>query len=270
MNDATQILRRLSFKDTLPRRLLTRYRHRGLGDEDCFLMSYPRSGMTWLRFMLTEVFTGEPAEFGSVSRTARYIGDHLDGPRVVGGRGRLIFSHEPLDVGPKRVVYIARDPRAVAVSEYKWLRRRGLFSGSFEEFLDRFLEGGTNPWGSWGSHVEHWLESTAAKQGLMYVVRFERLREEPEVVLSEVVRAFGLEPDESTIESAVGNNSVDRMRQKEERASSGAFAPGVDRGIRFINTGSAEGWKERLNPAQSAAISGRFGAAMTRVGYEFD
>jgi hypothetical protein len=104
----------------------------------------------------------------------------------------------------------------------------------------------------------------------MYVVRFERLRLEPEVVLSEVVRAFGMEPDESTIVSAVSNNSVDRMRQKEERASSEAFARGVDRDIRFINTGSAEGWKERLDPAQAAAISGRFGAAMTRVGYEFD
>jgi hypothetical protein len=104
----------------------------------------------------------------------------------------------------------------------------------------------------------------------MYVVRFERLRGETETVLSEVVRAFGVQADEPTIESAVRNNSVDRMRQKEERAPSDAFARGVDRGIRFVNTGSAEGWKERLNKAQARAIFDRFGTAMTRLGYEFD
>ena len=44
------------------------YRHRGCTDADAFVASYPRSGSTWLRFLLFEVLCKDSAIFDNVNR----------------------------------------------------------------------------------------------------------------------------------------------------------------------------------------------------------
>ncbi len=40
--------------------------HLGLKSHDAFLASFPRSGSTWLRFMLYEILSGEDAGFRKI------------------------------------------------------------------------------------------------------------------------------------------------------------------------------------------------------------
>jgi Sulfotransferase domain len=245
---------------------IVRYRHRGIRPQDGMLASYPRSGTTWLRFMLTEALTEDEARFGPDNQPIIYVGGHAAAPDLLPGGGRLSFTHETWPVGDRRVVYVVRDPRSVAVSEHRWLRRRGLAPPTFDRFVDEFLRGRSNPWGRWDTHVYAWLESDAAKADHLLVVRFEKLRAAPEVEMTEVLQFLGAPGDPSVVARAVANNTLERMREKEEQAPTRAFAAGVRRDVRFVKEG-ATGWKDELSIAHAEAIERTFGDTMTRLGY---
>ena len=230
------------------------------------LASYPRSGTTWLRFMLTEVLTGEDARFGPDDQPIIYVGGHAAAPDVLPGGGRLIFTHETLPVGDRRVIYVVRDPRSVALSEHRWLLRRGLAPPTFDQFVDEFLRGRSNPWGRWDAHVHAWLEAEAARANHLLVVRFETLRAAPEPQIAEVLTFLGAIADPTVVSRAVVNNDLERMREKEEEAPDRAFAAGVRRDVRFVKEGTT-GWKNELSIAHADAIERTFGDTMARLGY---
>jgi hypothetical protein len=260
-------LRRARFRSRVLRAPIIRYRHRGIRPQDGMLASYPRSGTTWLRFLLTEVLSGEEARFGPDAQPIIYVGGHAAAPDVLPGGGRLIFTHETVPVGDRRVVYVVRDPRSVALSEHRWLVRRGLAPPTLDLFIDEFLRGRSNPWGRWDAHVNGWLDSEASKAGHLRVVRFETLRETPEAELADVLRFLGEEVDPSIVARAVENNTLERMREKEEEAPDRAFGAGVRRDIRFVKEGATGGWRNELSFAHAEAITRSFADAMARVRY---
>src|SRR5919199_2355406 len=96
------------------------WKSRGLRDSDVLLASYPRSGSTWLRFMLYEVFTGRQSEFGRVLEVIPYLGNQAGAPPTLPEGGRVIKTHESRSFGPARALYVVRDPRSVALSQYSY------------------------------------------------------------------------------------------------------------------------------------------------------
>src|SRR5437870_10262199 len=92
--------------------------------DNTFIVSYPRSGNTWTRFLVANLLhPGEPATFLNIERwvpdseaqSSRYL------KRIP--RPRVIKSHQYFDHRFKKVVYIVRDPRDVALSYYDFHRK---------------------------------------------------------------------------------------------------------------------------------------------------
>jgi len=264
----SRTLRGWRFRSRRMRRPLVWVRHRGLHRDDSLLSSYPRSGTTWLRFLLTEALVGKDTGFELVGETVRYVGDHRHAPPLLPGDGRLIFSHEPFETTDHKIVYAVRDPRSVLLSEFRWLLRRRLYPEDFSAFFKDFLAGRTNPWGSWASHVTYWLTSPSASAGRLHVVRYEDLRAETPESLRRILAFLGAEPPDEVIQAAVRNNSLDQMRAKEENAPNRAFSKGVARDIRFVNSGATQGWKDSLTDRQVERLQDSFGEVMKRLGYE--
>ncbi|HEX6131502.1 MAG TPA: sulfotransferase domain-containing protein [Actinomycetota bacterium] len=261
--------RRARFRSRIARAPLVAVRRRGLRPEDALLVSYPRSGTTWLRFLLTEALTGETADFHPDRQAVRYVGEHADAPAILPSGGRLIFSHERPSRDRRTVLYIVRDPRAVALSEWRWLRRRGLADPTFDRFLDRFVRGRSNPWGAWADHVDRWtVASEAARAGRLTLTRFEDLRADTAATLAGLVASLGATVDAGRLREVVAANSLERMQDKESAAPDRAFAKGVQRDVRFVSTGSVAGWRRALSEAQQRAIADAFGDVMRRLGYD--
>src|SRR5438105_3429014 len=142
---------------------LGRFRHRGLLPGDCFVASYPRSGSTWLRFLLFELATGRDPTFEEMRNAMPYVtGSRHAVPLLPGSSGnrRLLQTHERYCdyYSEGLVVYLVRDVRDVAMSEYQWRLRNGTYRRSFDHFLDDFV-GGKLRFGSWQEHVSEWLDS---------------------------------------------------------------------------------------------------------------
>lgn len=133
--------------------------------DDIFLVSYPKSGNTWARFLIANfLYPEQRPDWGNIDRLipAPEVMTKRDFERMP--RPRVIRTHDAFNPRFKQVIYIVRDPRDVALSQYHHHRKRKLIEDShpFERFLPRFLAGETNVHGSWKQNVASWL---AARNG---------------------------------------------------------------------------------------------------------
>jgi hypothetical protein len=261
------LLRRIYFRNRYLRRPLNLLRYRGVTRHDLFVASYPRSGTTWLRFLLFELLSGAPAEFVSVNDAIPYIGKHEGAPALLPEGGRLIQTHEAFLNGVAAAIYVARDPRSVVLSEYRWQLRTGLSHESFHSFFEAFIGGRANPYSRWDRHVSTWLDPRTSDADV-HSVRFEDLRANAVAELVKVARFLELDADEESIERVVAHNGLEQMRVKEERAPTGALGASTRPEIRFVNSGSTSGWKDQLSLDHIRRIEEEFGRQMDQLGYE--
>ena len=265
MQTPTEALRRLRFRNRFMRSSLTELRARDLTAADRVLVSYPRSGTTWVRFLLFELVTGAEAEFGGVGGRIPYVGRHRRTPPSLALGGRLVFTHDPpTRNGSPSVVYLARDPRSVVLSEYRWQQRRRVAPGPFDAFVRDFVDGRTNPWGSWDAHVSAWLTGPAATEGRCLLVRFEDLRADTVGQLRRLADFLAIEASDEAIARAVDHNALGRMREKED---AGVVLSDSRDDVRFVASGAVDAWQRQLDPALAEHITTAFASNLDRLGY---
>jgi hypothetical protein len=241
-------------------------RNLGVGPGDALVCSYPRSGSTWLRFLLYEALTSEPAAFQSVNRGIPDPDGYRRAPRLLPSGGRLLKSHDRYWPRGTKVVYLVRDVRDVVLSEYRHHVREGTFRGDLADFLSPFLDGKITYFGSWSDHVRFWaLEGRVPPEDL-FVLRYESLRERTVDRVADVLGFLDAGVDRSSVESSVRNNAIERMRRKEEEAPEGIIQT-VDSRLRFVGRGLVGVWKGELTETQLAQVEARVGNALSRLGY---
>jgi hypothetical protein len=260
------ILRKLrhEFAKTGVRAPLVWMRHQSLRSNDVFFASYPRSGSTWLRFVLYESIAGEASGFGNVNTSIPDVKEHKTGLPLMPDGGRLIKTHEVYHPEYKKAVYLVRDPRDVALSEYAYQTALGLVDQPLDEYLRVFLTKGVNPFASWSAHVNSWLNAPLSSEQLL-VVKFEDLRRDTAAGVADIIRFFGIVPNEAQIRNAVANNSVERMKAKEKETPQRASKKG-----QFIRSGSVGGWRGKLTDAQIAIVREHASELLNRLGYPLE
>ncbi len=253
--------------------------HRGLTTQDAFLASYPRSGSTWLRFILFEILTGGEAGFQKIEQTLPEIGLHRGVPPILSGGGRLIKTHETFRNDYKKAVFLVRDVRDVFLSCYAAAVEVGLASlvsaGDRESFLWSFLKGRALAFGSWQNHVCSWLDSPLARNGHLLVIRYEDLRHNSERVLTQLLAFLGVRAEAGTIRTAIENNSLKQMRAKEdkarrvgERSALLECHKAAQEDGRFVRKGAVGGWRGTLTDTEIKVIQQYAGDALRKTGYD--
>jgi hypothetical protein len=241
-------------------------RHRGVNSRDVFVASYPRSGSTWLRFLLFETLTKKDAGFDNVNRVIPDVGMHADATPLLANQGRLIKTHEPYRPEYKRAVYLVRDVRDVALSEYAYQNALGRITGTFDDYLTEFLGGTATGYGSWQEHVRSWIESPLAKSGDLLLVRYFELKKDGPTQMQRIIDFLGVDVDRQVIVDALQNNEFQKMRVKEDRSPQLGKSTSDDK--RFVRKGKAGGWRQQLTSEQIRRIEDKAGTMLTRLGYE--
>jgi hypothetical protein len=253
--------------------------HLGLKPQDAFLASYPRSGSTWLRFILYEALSGEDAGFRKIEDRLPEIHKHRGIGPILPGGGRLIKTHEQYRSDYKKAVLLVRDVRDVFLSTWAGFSAMDMVplvsKGDFDSFLLSFLQGNALQMGSWQEHSRSWLESPLAKNGNLLVVRYEDLRQNPEQRVGELLRFLGITPNMGIIRKAIENNTLQQMRAKEnkaKRAGEESILLGRRKSekeeSRFVRKGAVGGWRGKLTDAQLKMIEDYTGDTLAAAGYE--
>ena len=239
--------------------------------DDTFLVSYPKSGNTWVRFLLANlIYPNETVGFSNINRL-------LPAPGVLSKRflrklprPRILKSHEPFDVRFRKVVYLVRDPRDVAVSEYHFnLKKRYIEPDvSLEQFVKRFIAGETSSYGSWWEHTASWI---AARHGnpAFLLVRYEDLLTDAIGETGKIAEFLGILAGPEHLQAAIERSSADRMRRLEkQQADQWSGTRNTRKEIPFVRAAKSGGWKETL-PRQSAEdIEVAWAPLLNFLGYE--
>jgi hypothetical protein len=240
--------------------------------DDVFLVSYGKSGNTWARFLIANLrYPEEPTTFLNVERKIPDIYVNSQEFMLMLPRPRILKSHETFDPRYKKVIYIVRDPRDVAVSLYHWLiKRRVLHDGyPMERYVPRFLTGEfTETSGSWADNALTWL-ATRQNTREFLLLRYEDMLQDPGEELRKVASFLDIDAANERLQRAVELSSADRMRKLEKAQALQWKCTQNDRqDIPFVRTATAGKWSSELPELSVAEIEAAWGSIMQHLGYE--
>jgi hypothetical protein len=246
--------------------------------DDVFVVSYPRSGNTWTRFLIGNLLNqDEPVTFSNVESRIPEIYFNSDRQLRRLTRPRILKSHECFDPRYRRTIYIVRDPRDVAVSFYHHNIKAGNLPDGYpmDDFILRFMAAEFDTkWGSWADNVMSWI-CLREHQANFLLLTYEQMKKDPARELSKIAsflddvwpRDIDVRPEK--LSRAVELSSPERMRELEKSEAHNWVLTKQTRPDKpFVRSATTGGWKSALSPQSVARIEVEWGDLMTRLGYE--
>jgi hypothetical protein len=261
-----------------------------------WIASYPRSGNTWVRFLLANLLSEEPVSGSAVDQLIPDLHRNPCWEQVASNQHIIVKTHLvfasniPWYDRTGGFIYIVRNPLDVIASNWHYLCMGA--SGTMRKwpadkleifksaYIDVFIrDKGDSGWfrngaGTWPANVESWLRGANRFPSL--ILRYEDLLRDPHCETRRIAAILGLHPSSTDIARAVEASSFDSMRKSEEVEISsqraGTFYDSKHRaaygdGLRFVNRGKEGTGLKMLSPAQREAAYRAFGTLMEEVDY---
>ena len=234
---------------------LERLRH-----ADVALVSFPKSGRTFVRIMLARLYQ---MQFGIDDREVLRFATLRRSPLAV---PRLLFTHDgdamrrPSQIHLNRkayrkskVVILARHPGDVVVSRYYHLKHRSrdpvrqrLAMQPLADFV--WTEHGGVP--SIVRFLNQWAEFARERDETL-IIRYEDFVNDPAPALSRLARFIGLHSDDADIQDAVEFARFDNLKSKEREGyfKSERLGPGRagDENSYKVRSGKSGGYRAQLS-----------------------
>ena len=268
-----------------------------------WLASYPKSGNTWLRAFLANLFTGaaEPFDINKLSdftysdmragyfeAVARQPISNLDADEINRLRPRVhkylaeqspdtvfVKTHHAIgDVNgidtitsdlTEGAIYVVRNPFDVVVSFAKHMAVD--FDTAIEALNDRNNYSATHGrlvFQYLSSWSEHVKSWTRAPGLTRHVMRYEHMLEDPKTAFGALGPFFGVEIAPERLETSIRFSSFGELKAQEEAKGFRERSAVTES---FFRQGQQGGWRDLLNAAQIERIVEAHGEIMEEFGY---
>jgi hypothetical protein len=196
---------------------------------DAFLLSYPKTGRTWLRALIGKVLVDEyrlPAgamlstQYLTVLAGLPILSVSHDGTATTQATSYRDLSADKSRYRGKKVILLSRDVRDTMVSSYfQATRREHVFDGTMSEFVRSDTYGVRKML----TFYDHWYRNRHVPSELLFI-RYEDLHASPEAVLSKVLAFIGVHAiPRASMRRAVEFASFGNLRLLEEQRSFRGF-----------------------------------------------
>jgi hypothetical protein len=242
-------------------------------DSDIYLVSYPKSGNTWMRYLLTYAIWPEVAEIDLVEM-ASYIpsfGHQKDRDAMLDLnlpcnqlRHRIIKEHARYDASAqhyvKRAIYLVRDGRDAIVSYWHFCNQRDNTSIPFSEFIELSAKP-EHSYGPWREHVLGWVNAPLETK---LILRYEDMLTDTFSCLRRALTFAEIDVSDSVIEKAVNRASFDSMKKLENTKGFN-----VDHlvNVEFVRQGKSGKWGDTFKPGDLVRFNKFHGGSLKEVGY---
>lgn len=234
----------------------------GLRGSDVIVASFPKSGSTWVRFVLGNLAAARagldgPIDYARLDALLPEFGkSNLLAAPAVGGLPRFVKTHNaywwPFARAAARVV-VVRDPLDTMVSFYQFEQGKvhARFRGAFSDFIRQpgiGLE-------AWFEHTQRWRAHDIVE------VHYETLQADDTAAFDALAANLGLDVTPDEVAAAVERSKFDRVKKQE--AVSGLPDPSLVReGFEFAKSGrvgrGAE-WVTGADRAYFESLAERYG-----------
>ncbi|MEO0514544.1 MAG: sulfotransferase domain-containing protein [Planctomycetota bacterium] len=234
----------------------------GFRPRDTILSSYPRSGNTWMRFLVANLMDG----------TREVSSDQLD--QIVPGvfkldrqgfeelpEPRVYKMHHPLFRDFPRFVYIVRHPLDSLWSYYHFQVGTGIYAGTAADFL-RYKD---VAW-EWADHAQSAYAQLQTRPAEVCWVRYEDLKSNTHGELTRVADFLNLDVTSDQIATSVERCRIDNLRKNERKHGSVESKQGLD----FFRSGEVGQGDKSFDAESIRYIRRLVGPTAAKLGYDMN
>ena len=254
-----------------------------LRPDDLVIATYPKSGTTWVQQIVKLIRNNGNDDGVKISDSIPWIDSvnsefsqcadiaSLPSPRA-------LKTHLPYHMTPgglphtttAKYIYIARNPKDVAVSLYYHMRgfTHYNFKGAWDDYIVHYTDGHV-PYGSWFDHVLKWWEHKDDRANVLYL-KYEDLKKEPREVVTAIAMFMGYDLQPEVIGSIVKQTTFESMK-KNDLSNYSWFVDQRDPSeAPFMRKGEVGDWRSHFTAEQSAKIDALYAQKTRGTGLNFD
>ncbi|XP_029306106.1 amine sulfotransferase-like [Cottoperca gobio] len=261
-------------KDEMRPKDLDALQHFELRPTDIFLVTYPKSGTTWLQQVLVQIMEAAHPDWAedvtNRTRVPWLEERNADNPLRERSDPRIFGSHLPPDMLPQgvkaqrlKIVYVWRNPKDVLVSFYHFAHSWVLLETpkSFEDFFQQFLDGDVYM-GSWFDHVREYQETR--DQLDIHFVQYERMLKDLRGEVVKLCAFLGKDLTEEAVDHVVEMSTFKNMKTN-PKANYKDLVETKRYSAKTMRKGIAGDWKNVFTVAQDEHFDKEFKKKMSNV-----
>ena len=178
---------------------------------DIFIVSYPKSGVTWLCLILANILNILKADNRRIDYFSvhDYIPDiHSNPQRIIGLEPpRIIKTHEKFKEWSKRiskkghgiiyprVIHLVRDGRDSMVSYFHYINAMK----THKIDLNHFLKNKIGCQDCWAQHTTEWTDNNIIDTRKKHIIQYESLRMDPKGEIKQLMNFIGIDVSDEII-----------------------------------------------------------------------
>ncbi|XP_044034963.1 sulfotransferase family 2, cytosolic sulfotransferase 2 [Siniperca chuatsi] len=249
--------------------------------DDIVIVTYPKSGTTWLQEIVPLIMSGgDPASVETIPNWDRVPWLEENRASVLNleqrPSPRMFSTHFQYNMMPPsfferkpKVIYVMRNPKDVFTSSFHYYGMASFLvnPGPQSEFLRKFLHGKVM-FGSWFDHVKSWLNAED-KERIMYISYEEMIMDLKDSV-ARIAQFLEKSLDNEVIEKIADRCLFKNMKQNNMSNYSAVPCEFMDQTkSEFLRKGIAGDWKNQLTVAEAEYFDAVYKDKMKDVKYKF-
>ncbi len=242
--------------------------------DDIFLVSYPKSGNTWLRFLIANAIKvhyriKREVNFFNIQEIVPGLKGNNNisdkSPFGISELPRIIKSHSSYNPHYHRTILLVRDPRDVMVSYYYYLKNHHSIPDNYT--ISDVIKNNNYGVDAWLDHTNSWCLNYKQGQAIQ-LFRYEDLIHNTKDELDRLMNLIGLVMKEEELEKAISMSSKEKMKEAELNHKKGATYSIQSQKINFVRQAKVEGGSE-LSDVDRKFIEDKTRQVAIKLGYEY-